>query len=123
GGGPTVIGRSDHNHRKVEVDGMRWIAGFTVFALVWSTGCSFLVSSRQPVSVIASNPNAQIYVDGQYAGQGTAVLSLRRNQDHTVMARLGERTGATSIGTSISDVGILDIIGCATFLLPCIGIA
>jgi hypothetical protein len=102
---------------------MRWIAVVTTFATICSSGCSFVVGSRQPLTIMASDPNAQIYVDGKYEGQGTVTVLVRRDQGHAVMARLGDRTGTASTRTGISGVGILDIVGCGIFLVPCFGLA
>lgn len=88
-----------------------------------SQSCSLFVPSMQAVSITASDPRAEIFVDGAPLGRGAVTTKLRRNQSHTVMARIGERTGIATIDTSISGFGILDIIGGIFFLVPLIGIA
>lgn len=87
------------------------------------TGCSLMVPSQQAVAITASEPDAQIIVDGNHVGTGSASVMLQRNRAHTVVARLGDRSGATSIGTKISTTGVLDIIGGILFLVPLIGLA
>jgi hypothetical protein len=101
---------------------MRKLALVLVLALAISPGCSLMVGSRQPLTVTATDPRADLYVDGQYVGRGTGTTRVRRDEDHAVMARVGDRTGTASVGTRISGAGIADIVGCATFLLPCFGL-
>lgn len=93
-----------------------------VASLATYPGCSLVVASRQTLTVAASDPKAEIYVDGQYVGTGSGAVSVRRDEDHAVIARAGERTGTASIGTKISGTGIADIVGCALILLPCFGL-
>ena len=85
--------------------------------------CSLFASSMQGVNVTASDPSAEIFIDGNLVGRGAASASLRRNQSHSVMARIGDRVGTATIGTSVSATGVLDIIGGVLFLIPLIGIA
>ena len=85
-------------------------------------GCSMFSSSLQPVSIMASDPRAQIYVDGQLMGTGTVTVPLKRRRSHAVMARIGDRTGVAHIDSQISGAGVLDIVGGFFFLVPWIGI-
>ena len=75
------------------------------------------------VSITASDPKADIYVNGAAVGRGAATTRVKRNESFSVMARSGDRVGVATVGTSISPVGILDIVGGIFFLIPFIGIA
>ena len=95
-----------------------------VLALSASLGsCSLFAPSTQGVTVTSSDPQAEIFIDGNLVGRGAVSVSLRRNQSHTVMAKIGDRVGTSSIGTSISTTGVLDIVGGVFFLIPLIGVA
>jgi hypothetical protein len=100
----------------------RVVATVTAAAFFLCSGCSLFVPAYQRVSVSATNPQALIYVDGQLVGTGTASPRLRRNEDHAVMARVDDRVGTAHIGTRLSGVGIVDIVGCALLIIPCLGI-
>ena len=69
-----------------------------------------------------TDPKADLYVDGQYVGRGMGVTRVRRDEDHAVMVRVGDRVGTASVGTQISGAGIADIVGCATILVACFGL-
>jgi len=98
------------------------VALVSILALV-SQGCSTFKSSNQAVVISATDPAADIYVDGQLVGRGTATADLKRNRSHAILARVGDRAGTAQIGTQISATGILDIVGGFFWLVPFIGIA
>lgn len=85
-------------------------------------GCSLFKSSQQQVTITASDPAAEILVDGSPVGIGTARVGLQRNETHAVMARAGNRVGTSFIGKTVSTTGILDIIGGCFFLVPFFGL-
>src|SRR5947199_9560566 len=97
-----------------------------VFSLVTSLplfpACSLVVGSHQSLTVTATDPQADIYVDGQFVGRGMGATRVRRDEDHAIMARLGDRTATASVGTKISGPGMPDTVGCVTFLLTCLGL-
>lgn len=53
--------------------------------VISQTGCSFLAGSRQTLSVSASEPDAQIFVNGALVGAGAVQTSVKRNQNVSVM--------------------------------------
>ena len=57
--------------------------------------CSFAGPHRQSLTVMATDPQATIYVDGQPVGTGTATVRVKRNRAHSIVARIGDRTGRT----------------------------
>ena len=87
-------------------------------------GCSVFAGSRQTFSVTTSEPDAQIFINGDMVGVGTARTSVRRDQTVSVMAKKeGYYPASRDIGTSLGTLGILDIIGGCIWLLPFIGLA
>ncbi|MEB2284108.1 MAG: hypothetical protein B6D46_02360 [Polyangiaceae bacterium UTPRO1] len=86
-------------------------------------GCSFLVGSTQAVSVAASDPVAEILVDGKSIGVGAGTVELRRDRSHAFMARTADGRSATAtVGTTISGVGIFDIVAGCFDLVNLLGI-
>ena len=63
-------------------------------------GCSFLQRPTQPVSIMATDPSALIYVNGAAVGTGAATVELARDQAHEVMARTADgRVGTAEAGS------------------------
>ncbi len=92
--------------------------------LFTQTGCSFLVGSQQQISVNASESDAEIYVNGQLVGHGNATTMVRRDQTVSIMAKKdGFYPMTRDIGTNMSMVGVLDIIGGCLILIPFVGLA
>src|SRR5688500_2709158 len=82
-------------------------------------GCSLFASSRQAVAIRASDPNAQILVDNEPVGTGSAAVMLKRNKSHTVMAKSADgKSGVSTINKHISTTGVLDLVGGCIFLVP-----
>jgi len=86
-------------------------------------GCSCFVTSTQPVSVTATDAQADLFVDGQNIGRGTATTRLKRNESHSFMAKTADgRAGTAQIGHSFSSTGMLDVVGGIFLLVPLIGL-
>ncbi len=87
-------------------------------------GCSVFRSGRQNFIVMASDPQAKIYVNNEYKGVGNVDVLVPRNKP--VMVRV-EKEGCQSISriieTKLSTTGVLDTIGGWLILLPFIGLA
>jgi hypothetical protein len=62
-------------------------------------------------------------VDGIPAGKGTVTVMVTRDFNHTITAKVGERSGTVTLGYRLSALGILDIIGGILWLVPLIGLA
>jgi hypothetical protein len=89
----------------------------------FQSGCSLLAPGRTNLTVVATEPNAQIYINGQFAGQGTGTMQVPTNQSATVMAKKDGFFPATqTVGTRMSTTGVLDIIGGCIFLIPFFGL-
>jgi hypothetical protein len=94
-----------------------------LLAAIQVSSCSLFVSSMQPVAITASDPTAQIFVDGSPVGTGTVTQDLKRDRGHAFMAKTSDnRAGTATIGTKISTTGVLDIVGGFFLLVPFIGL-
>lgn len=91
--------------------------------LTASPGCSFFRSSTQPVTIMATDPNAEIYAAGRPVGRGTATVELPRDQDTTILGRTDDnRAGTATVKSHMGSAGIFDIIGGAFILFPFFGL-
>jgi hypothetical protein len=96
---------------------------YLVIAILILPGCSLFTGSMQPLTVTATDPTAEISIDGLPVGQGVVVTNVKRNRSHAIMAKTKDgRVGGVSVGTKISTTGILDIVGGVLFLLPLLGL-
>ena len=92
--------------------------------LVLQSGCSMFVGSRQDFSVSSNLPDAQILINGEFIGNGNVKTTVPRNRSVSVMVKKdGYYPVTRDIGTKMSTLGVLDIIGGCIFLLPFIGLA
>jgi hypothetical protein len=104
---------------------MRRIVSFIlVISIVFlQTGCSAFRSGTQRITVSTSEPDAKIYINGAYAGEGTAMTRVPRDESVSVMAKKDGFLPATrQIGTKMSFTGILDIVGGCIILFPLFGL-
>jgi hypothetical protein len=105
--------------------GSIWAAsvGLVIVALIIMPGCSLFVKKEQAVTIRATDPNADIYVDGANMGKGTLSLTLDRTRSHTVTAKTADgKAGAAAINKKVSGTGVLDIVGGIFFLVPFLGL-
>ncbi len=84
-------------------------------------GCSAFQSRTQRVTIIPSDPAAQVYLNNDPVGTGRTTLELERNKTYAVSARNGTTMGSASIGRRVSGTGVLDIVGGCFFLVPFVG--
>jgi len=87
-----------------------------------SSSCSLFVRSTQPVVITPSDPQAEVYVDGNLVGKGVTTVALKRNRPHAFMAKVGDRTGTASTTYGVSTTGVVDIIGGVLWLVPFLGV-
>jgi hypothetical protein len=88
-----------------------------------SPGCSVLKPSTEPVTIMATDPHAEIYVAGRPVGQGTATVDLPRDQDQTIMARTDDnRVGTATVTSHLGSGGIFDIIAGSFLIFPFFGL-
>ena len=101
----------------------RRAAALFLATLTGSSGCSFMRSSTQPVTIMSTDPNAEIYAGGRPVGRGTATVELPRDQDTTILARTDDnRAGTATIKSHLGSAGIADIVGGAIILFPFFGL-
>ncbi len=83
-----------------------------------ASGCSPFSGSAQAVQATASDPAAEITIDGGFVGKGVGTALLAHTRTHMVLARVGERVRPLVIDRKIATTGILDPIGGVFFLFP-----
>jgi hypothetical protein len=94
------------------------VASFIVFV----PGCSFLVPAKQELTIVPSDEQAEVFVNGEKVGQGRTVVKVKRGKDYAVLARVGDRAGTATVTRKISGAAIADIIGGCIILVPFLGI-
>ncbi|MFO0983687.1 MAG: hypothetical protein U1E76_18485 [Planctomycetota bacterium] len=91
--------------------------------MVLPSGCALVQGDKQTVSVTTDKP-AKITVDGQLVGEtkGNGELlmlpPLTRKDEHLVVAQGEGLEARKNFTTTLSPLGILDVIGIFFFLLP-----
>ncbi|ACC98329.1 lipoprotein, putative [Elusimicrobium minutum Pei191] len=102
---------------------MKKIISFLLCAALL-TGCSAFGGSKQKLTVMTNVSEAEIYINGEKKGTGTTTVKVKRNQDVQIMAKKeGYKTDYRHIGTTLSTLGVLDLIGGCLILIPFIGLA
>jgi len=91
-------------------------------SLLVAPGCSLFAPHSQTLQVTASDPDAEIIINGSYQGRGAVAVRVPRNQSQAVMARVGDRVGTASVQPVISTTGVLDVVGTFFFLFPILGV-
>ncbi len=87
------------------------------------SSCSLLAPGRTNLTVTSTEQDAEIFINGQFAGKGTGSMAVPTNQSATVMAKKDGFFPATqTINTRMSTTGVLDIIGGCVFLVPFFGL-
>ncbi len=86
-------------------------------------GCSTFVPHTQKVSIVASEPDAKIYINGDLIGTGRAETKVPRNRDASVMVKCdGYYTATRMLSTTMSGIGVVDIIFGWVWLVPWLGL-
>ena len=87
------------------------------------SGCSAFGGSRERFSVMASERDAQIFINGELIGNGNVQTNVPRDRDVSVMVKKeGYYPSTREVGTKMSFLGILDLIGGCCILLPFFGL-
>lgn len=100
----------------------RVVGAMSCLAFCLQAGCSFMEPATQTITILASDPAAEISVDGRPVGRGTAVVNLPRKRSHTVVAQVDERAASATIDRRVSTIGMLDLVGGFVLLVPWIGV-
>jgi len=97
--------------------------GVVSSCLIFGQGCSLFVPKLQPITLRATDPSAEIFVNDLSVGKGTVSTSLDRTKTYGVIARTPSgKTGAANINRRISTTGVLDLVGGVFLLVPFLGI-
>lgn len=101
-----------------------FVAGVLICSIAFTqVGCSMVVPGKQRFTVTASEPDAKIYVNGEYLGKGNVQTKVQRNHDVSLLVKKdGYTPVARSIGNNFSITGILDIVGGFIIILPWFGL-
>lgn len=103
---------------------MKSILSYTlsITLLLSQTACSLFSPHQEFITVSASEPDAEIYINGQFAGKGVGSVQVPRDQAASVMARKkGFMPATQTVPVRFSTTGILDMLGGLTWLIPFIG--
>ena len=64
-------------------------------AIFTLNGCAAMISgTSQQVSITSKNPDAHIYVNGLYLGDGAVTTTLKKNKNYTIVV---EKDGCRSV--------------------------
>ena len=76
------------------------------------TGCAAMFhGSNDQVTVASSDPDAKLFMDGNYLGKGSGMTIVKRNTSHTIFARKkGCADGIAQTQTSFDSVSLLGIL-------------
>ncbi len=92
--------------------------------IVCITSCSALTPATDTITVTTDPLEAEIYINGNRQGVGTASAEVPRNASVQIMARLeGYETVHRTIGYQLGAQAYLDIVGGIIWLVPFIGLA
>ncbi|MCX5695041.1 MAG: hypothetical protein NTW18_00035 [Candidatus Omnitrophica bacterium] len=95
----------------------------SISIVITQSGCSMFVPHTQKVSVIASEPDAKIYINGDLIGTGRAETKVLRNKDASVMVKCDGYYPATRmLSTTMSGIGVVDIVFGWIWLVPWLGL-
>lgn len=87
------------------------------------SGCSLGNSATQKLTINTTEPDSEIWVNGQMRGKSPLTVDVDRNKNVSIMARKdGFETGNRSLGTHLSEEGKMDIVGTILIGLPVIGL-
>jgi len=94
-----------------------------MIVLVTHSGCSIFLPTEQTDSVVTSERDAKIYINGSFSGTGMASLSVKRNENVAIMAKKdGYYPVTRNISKTMSPIGIVDVIGGCIWLVPFVGL-
>ena len=71
--------------------------------MIFGSCSSIINGSKQNISIRANPLEAEIYIDGELAGSGTASVKLQRGKDHVIEAKMdGYRTAKLTTDKSLT---------------------
>lgn len=108
-------------HSSVPFSTTAWRGIVTAITTVSVASCSLFAKGTQPVTIISSDPEAEIRADGNYLGKGQVTVTLDKANSHSIVATKGNKLACATIDYNLSTTGILDAIGTFVFLVPALG--
>lgn len=83
-----------------------------VILVIQLTGCAAMFhGSNDQVTVTSSDPDAKLFMDGNYLGKGSGMINVKRNTIHTIFAKKkGCADGLAQTQTSFDSVSLLGIL-------------
>lgn len=91
--------------------------------MTMQSGCSLFVPSHETVTVSTSEEDADIFINGNFAGKGIVNAAVKRNANVSIMAKKeGFQPATRSISKTLSTTGLMDVIGGFIFLVPFVGL-
>jgi hypothetical protein len=95
----------------------------TIAAIVFLSGCSFLMPWNQDLTVNAKPDEAQIFINGEAEGKGKITTSVPRNEPSEILVTHPDYANTNRrVGTTLSATGTADLVGGYILLLPAIGL-
>ena len=95
----------------------------TYTLMIFLCSCSALNGSQTPLRVQSSESDAQIYVNGDYIGDGSIeTLVPRRTYVSVLVKKKGFKTFEQELAYCPGVVGAIDIIGGLIWYVPYIGL-
>lgn len=87
------------------------------------SGCSLFRPAHQTITVRASEPQAQVWINDNFEGEAPVQASVKRNRSVNIMVEKdGFHPGVRTVGRHLSNTAILDIVGTFLILIPGIGL-
>ena len=87
-------------------------------------GCSIFAPKTQMIGLYSTPEGARVSVDGKYVGVTPTSYHVSRGDDHIVeFSKTGYQTVFRTARSTLSNMGMVDVIGGACILLPFIGLA
>ncbi|MCL2673299.1 MAG: hypothetical protein FWF01_02810 [Alphaproteobacteria bacterium] len=87
------------------------------------TACSFFAGWNDTLNVAASEPDANIFINGGFKGKGHVSVSVPSRKDVSIMVtHPGFCPETREIPSVLSTVGVVDVIGGVVWLVPFLGL-
>ncbi len=99
------------------------IVTLAVLALINATSCSLVAPRMQSISVTSEPGGARVSINGMSAGVTPTQYKIKKNEETSiVVGKDGYETATRLTSTTLSTIGIVDIVGGCIFLLPFLGL-
>ena len=97
---------------------------FSLMISVFLCSCSMFNWSRAPLRVRTSEPDAKIYINGDYMGTGIVKTRVSRHTDISILAtKNGFHPAQRELTYRLSTIGTIDLLFGCVLLIPLIGLA